>query len=102
MDKPIALHNEYLPPTQSQNSNMFSYSIPIFVTYFSLVDSATKCFATWLSSLAALRNHSLAVWAFVIVSCVVKVLEAIRKRVSSGLTFLSVSAICVASTFDTK
>ncbi|CSB38146.1 Uncharacterised protein [Vibrio cholerae] len=36
------------------------------------------------------------------VSWVVKVLEATKKRVVSGSTFFSVSAMCVPSTFDTK
>ena len=47
---PIADHNEYRPPTQSQNSNMlFSASIPNSATFGLLVERATKCFATALS-----------------------------------------------------
>ena len=48
------------------------------------------------------RNHSLAVCAFVRVSCVVNVFDAIMKSVVSGFRCFSVSAICVPSTFDTK
>src|SRR5258706_5864535 len=102
IDKPMALHKEYLPPTQSQNSNMFFLSIPKFTTSLSLVERAAKCLAICFSSFAFFRNHCLAVWAFVIVSCVVKVLEAIRKRGLSGFTFFNVSAICVPSTFETR
>ena len=40
--------------------------------------------------LAAFKNQSLAVFALVIVSCVVKVFEAIIKSVVSGSTFLSI------------
>ena len=68
MDNPMALVNEYLPPTQSQKINMFSASIPKSVTAFSFVDNAIKCFATNLLSFAAFRNQSLAEKAFVIVS----------------------------------
>ena len=49
-----------------------------------LVDRATKCLATALSSPAAARNQRRAVWALVMVSWVVKVLEATRKSVVSG------------------
>lgn len=49
MDKPIADQSEYRPPTQSQNSNIFALSIPNSVTLVSLVDKATKCFATVLN-----------------------------------------------------
>ena len=64
--------------------------MPNFVTAGSFVDSATKCFATCLTSPAVLRNHSLAVVALVIVSCVVKVFEATMNSDDSGLTFLRV------------
>src|SRR5829696_3942325 len=102
MDKPIALHNEYLPPTQSQNSNILFLSIPNFTTSVSFVERATKCLAIFFSSFAFFKNHFLAVCALVMVSCVVKFFEAIKKRVLSGLIFLRVSAMWVPSTFDTK
>ena len=91
MDNPMALVNEYLPPTQSQKMNIFSASIPKSVTAFSLVDNAIKCFATYLLSFAEFKNQSLAEKALVMVSCVVKVFDATRNNVSSGLSFLSVS-----------
>ncbi|MNL24557.1 hypothetical protein D3C87_1459960 [compost metagenome] len=98
----MALHKEYLPPTQSQNSNMFSVSIPKADTSLALVDKAAKCLA--MSSFVApfSRNQSRAVLALVMVSWVVNVLEAIRNKVVSGFTFLSVSAICVPSILETK
>ena len=45
MESPIALQSEYRPPTQSQNSNMFSLSIPNFTTSFWFVERAIKCLA---------------------------------------------------------
>ena len=56
-----ALHNEYRPPTQSQNSNMLFLSIPNFTTSASFVLSAMKCCAICFSSLAFFKNHCLAV-----------------------------------------
>src|SRR5690606_12895145 len=102
IERPIADHNEYRPPTQSQNSNIFLVSIPKAETPFSLVLNATKCFATSASTAPDCKNQSFADCALAIVSCVVKVLEAIRNKVVSGFTFFNVSAICVPSTFDTK
>ena len=58
----------YLPPTQSQNSNMFASSMPNLVTSSLLVESATKCLATCAASLAESRNQLLQVVALVIVS----------------------------------
>ena len=81
---------------------MFSLSIPNASTPFSLVLSATKCFATDDLSLHAFKNQSRAVWAFVIVSCVVNVLEAIKNSVSSGVIFLSTSAMSLPSILLTK
>ena len=49
MDIPIADHSEYLPPTQSQNSNILASSIPNSFTLVAFVDKAMKCFATALS-----------------------------------------------------
>ena len=67
MLKPIALQSEYLPPTQSQNSKIFSSAIPNALTAPILVDKATKCFAT-SSSLPAFKNQDLAEFALVMVS----------------------------------
>src|SRR5690606_10880974 len=102
MESPIADQSEYLPPTQSQNSNILRVSIPKSETPFSLVLSAAKCLATSSCEAPWLRNHCLAECALAMVSCVVNVFEAIKKSVVSGLTFFKVSAICVPSTFDTK
>lgn len=49
IDKPMADHNEYLPPTQSQNPNIFLASIPNAVAFSSFVERATKCFETALA-----------------------------------------------------
>src|SRR5713101_1149809 len=102
IDRPIADQREYRPPTQSQNSNILCVSMPKLLTSLVLVDRATKCLATWASCLACARNQSLAVWALVSVSWVVKVLEATMNSVVSGFRRLVVSAIWVPSIFDTK
>ena len=102
MDSPMALQKLYLPPTQSQNSNMFSLAMPNSTTAFSLVDRATKCLATWAASPDCCINQSLALWALVMVSWVVNVLEAIKNKVSSADITFRHSAICVPSTLDTK
>src|SRR5919197_5246883 len=93
MDRPIADQQEYRPQTQSQNSNILCVSMPKLLTSLALVDRATRCLATWASCLACVRNQSLAVWALVSVSWVVKVLEATMKSVVSGFKRLIVSAI---------
>ena len=98
----MADQREYLPPTQSQKTNIFSGAMPNFRTSASLVEIATKCFSICASSIAASRNHLRAVCALVIVSCVVKVFDAIMKSVVSGERPFSVSAICVPSMFETK
>ena len=67
---------------------MFFLSIPNLVTSDSLVDKATKCFAI-SDSLPLCKNQDFAVLAFVVVSAVVKVLEAMRKSVVSGSDSLS-------------
>ena len=55
-------------------------------TFSALVEMATKCLATAVSSPPSpASDQSRAEWALVIVSCVVKVLEATMKSVSSGL-----------------
>ena len=80
---PIALHSEYRPPTQSQNWNIFWVSIPNSETFCVFVLNAMKCLAI-ASSGANCRNHFLADLAFVIVSCVVNVFDAIMKSVVSA------------------
>src|SRR5690606_39953845 len=94
--------SEYLPPTQSQKTNIFAGSIPNAETASRLVDTATKCFATSPLFCVFSRNHARALSAFVMVSCVVKVFDAIINNVVSGSTFFNVSAMCVPSTFETK
>jgi len=89
---------------------MFFVSIPNAATSFAAVETATKCFATAASAsffespafFASARNHSLAASALDIVSCVVNVLDAMMKSVSAALTWRSVSARWVESTFETK
>merc|ERR1711892_463171 len=48
------------------------------------------------------KNHFFADFAFVIVSCVVKVFDAMMNRVVSAYSFLTVSARCVPSMLETK
>ena len=79
----MALHREYLPPTQSQNSNIFFVSIPNSPTFCLLVDKAMKCFEM-ADSGAEFKNHFFADFAFVIVSWVVNVFDAITKSVVSA------------------
>ena len=93
---------EYLPPTQSQNPNMFFVSIPNAATSFSAVETATKCFATALALPSFSTSQSLAAPALDIVSWVVKVFEATMKSVCSAFTSRRVSARWVESTFETK
>src|SRR5690606_35947970 len=101
-DNPIADHNEYRPPTQSQNTNMLSAAIPKSVTAFSFVDTATTCLATSPLPPVFSRNHLRAVSALVIVSCVVNVLDAMINNVVSGSRRRTVSAMGVPSTLETK
>ena len=81
---------------------MFSTSMPNFATSAALVESATKCLATAASLPSLPTSHSRAESALVIVSWVVKVLEATMKSVCSALTSRSVSARWVESTLETK
>mmetsp|Transcript_11067 Transcript_11067/g.37682 ORF Transcript_11067/g.37682 Transcript_11067/m.37682 type:complete len:209 (-) Transcript_11067:184-810(-) len=67
-----------------------------------LVERATKCCATAASGAPPWRNHALALCALVIVSWVVKVLEATTKSVVAGSRARRVSAMCVPSTLLTK
>ena len=81
---------------------MFAGEMPNSATSFAAVESATKCFATAALSPSALTSQSFAASALDIVSCVVKVLDAVMKRVSLALTARSVSAMWVESTLETK
>ncbi len=75
----------------SQNSNMFASSMPKSRTFGPFVDSATKCRAIALRSPPnACKSQSRADSAFVIVSCVVKVFDAMMKSVVSGETRFNV------------
>ena len=56
-------------------------SIPNSATALALVESATKCLATCASSFAAFKNQVRAESAMVMVSCVVKVLDATINKV---------------------
>src|SRR5271169_6928436 len=85
VESPIAESMEYRPPTQSQKPNMFAVSIPNLETSEAFVETATKCLATDFSSTSRpARDQARDVWAFVIVSRVVKVFEETMKRVSDG------------------
>ncbi len=81
---------------------MLAVSMPNFATSLLFVDMAAKCFAMASCGAPDFRNHSRAVCALVIVSSVVKVFEATRKRVSSGLRSRVASAKSVPSTLETK
>ena len=89
---------------------MFFVSMPNAATSFAAVETATKCLATAASAAAFLRpafwasamNQALAASALDIVSCVVKVLDAMMNKVSFAFTARSVSARCVESTLETK
>ena len=64
---------------------MLAVSIPNFATSFAFVETATKCFATEVSSpFNPASDHARAVCALVIVSSVVKVFEEMMNRVSAG------------------
>jgi len=93
---------EYRPPTQSQNPNMLAVSIPNSATFAAFVDTATKCRPTAASSPSASISHARAVFALVIVSIVVKVLEQTMKRVSSASSPRSFSETSAPSTLDTN
>ena len=88
---------------------MFSLAMPKAVTAAMLVERATKCLQTSASVGVApesgaleVRNQRLADSALVMVSCVVKVLEATMNSVVSLFRCLMVSTRCVPSMFDTK
>ena len=66
------------------------------------MDSATKCLATWTSSFAVAKNHVRAEIALVMVSWVVKVLDAMMNSVVSGLHFSKARIRCAPSILETK
>ena len=74
------------PPTQSQKPKVRSSPMPKAVTLSSAVEIAAKCEATAVSPSFS-TIHSRAVLALVIVSMVVKVLDAMRKSVVTGFKF---------------
>ena len=103
VESPTAESIEYRPPTQSQNPNMFSVSIPNSATPSALVETATKCLAIAASSPPRpARAHSRAVRALVIVSRVVNVFEQTTNSVSAGSRSRVASAKSVPSTLETK
>ncbi len=75
--------------------------MPKAETLSSAVETAQKCAFT-ASSPSADTSQRRAVCALVIVSMVVKVLDAMMKRVRFGSSPFSVSAMCAPSTFETK
>lgn len=76
--------------------------MPNLVTSASLVERATKCLAMSPLPPVFSRNQLLAVLALVVVSAVVKVLEAIRNSVVSGSDAFRASAMWVPSMLETK
>ena len=101
MDNPIEDQSEYRPPTQSQKPNMFPVSIPKSRTFVLLVEMATKCFLICSFLASELRNQVFAETAFVMVSWVVNVFDAIRKSVVSLLILFNVMARWAPSTLET-
>ncbi|MNN32401.1 hypothetical protein D3C81_1461230 [compost metagenome] len=102
IDRPTDDHSEKRPPIQSQNSNMLAGSMPNSVTASRLVDTATKCRASWFSATPLRRNQSRMLRALAMVSSVVNVLEQMITSVRAGLRRTSVSASSVPSTLETK
>jgi len=98
---PIADGSEYLPPTQSQNPNMLSVSMPKPATRSAFVDTATKWLRT-ASAPSASISHRRAVSAFVSVSSVPKVLEHTTNSVPAGSRSARAWAMSAPSMFDTK
>ena len=101
MASPIADQREKRPPTQSRNSNRLAGSMPKAAVASALLERATKCRPTACPPSASM-SQDLAVTALVMVSSVVKVLEATMKRVDAGSSPLRASLIWLASTLATK
>ena len=81
---------------------MFAGSMPNPRTSCSLVDTATKCFATAASSPSVASVQSRAVRALVMVSRVVNVFDAMMKSVVSGSRSRVASRKSAPSTFETN
>mmetsp|Transcript_17542 Transcript_17542/g.45005 ORF Transcript_17542/g.45005 Transcript_17542/m.45005 type:complete len:212 (+) Transcript_17542:1398-2033(+) len=81
---------------------MLAVSMPNADTASPLVESAAKCLAMEAGSVSLESSHSFADLAFVIVSCVVNVFDAMRNKVVSASRSRRVSAMCVPSTLETK
>ena len=95
---PTAEHTEYRPPTQSQNANALSGSMPNSETSLRLVETATMCLAT-ASLPSAAMIHCRTVRALSIVSAVVNVFDTTTTSVVSGSKPLSDRATSTGSTF---
>mmetsp|Transcript_91529 Transcript_91529/g.222278 ORF Transcript_91529/g.222278 Transcript_91529/m.222278 type:complete len:218 (-) Transcript_91529:366-1019(-) len=95
---PTAEHTEYRPPTQSQNPNALSGSMPNSDTSLRFVETATMCFFTASFPRDAVI-HVLTVRALSIVSAVVNVLETTTTNVVSGSSPFSDRATSTGSTF---
>ena len=103
VERPIAESMEYRPPTQSQNPNMLSVSMPNSDTFAAFVETATKCRATaFASPPRPWSDQSRALRALVIVSKVVNVFEEMINRVSAASRSRVASARSVPSTLETK
>src|ERR1051325_7618637 len=102
VERPIAESIEYRPPTQSQKPNIFAVSMPKADTFSAFVETARQCLATAFWSFNAFSDHSRALWALVIVSSVVKVLEDTMNKVSAGSRSRVASTRSMPSTFETK
>jgi hypothetical protein len=81
---------------------MLAVSMPKLLTSAALVETATKCFATASSLPNFERAQARAECAFVIVSSVVNVFDAMMNSVSAASRSCVASAKSVASMFDTK
>jgi hypothetical protein len=82
---------------------MFAVSIPNSDTFAALVDTATKCLATALTSPPRPSStQARALCALVMVSNVVKVFEETMNSVSAGSRSRVASTRSVPSTLETK
>ncbi len=82
---------------------MFAGSMPKSTTRFSFVDTATKCFATALSSTPSLPSSQVrASRALVSVSCVPNVFDTTTNSVDAGSRSCVFTARSVGSMLDTN
>lgn len=101
----MALQTENLPPTKSQNPKTFYGAIPNCPVNFRFVEHAQICCLTIFSVeifsnfLYPSNNHFLQLWAFRIVSAVVKVFELTKIRVSSTFNPWTALSKSIGSTF---